>query len=107
MYFAPRLRNLSRSFLLALIPVFTISAAFSLPGSCQVITGTILGTITDQSGGAVANAKVTVTNMRTGLTRSGTTEQQGDYLIPLLPLGQYKVEVVATGFALQESTISI
>ncbi len=104
MNFAYSLRNLSRFLLLVSIAVFTVSAAFALPGSGQVISGTILGTVTDQSGGAVANAKVTATNIRTGLTRTATTEDQGEYLIPLLPLGQYKVEVVASGFGLQEST---
>ena len=88
-------RCLSRFSFLAVTVVLMLYTAFGPPASGQVISGTILGTVTDQSGGAVANATVTATNLKTGLTRTVTTEEQGDYLIPLLPLGQYKIAVVA------------
>lgn len=104
MEFAHVSRCLSRFSFLAVAAFLALTTAFGSPGSGQVISGTILGTVTDQSGGAVANAKVTATNVKTGLTRTVSSEEQGDYLIPLLPLGQYKIAVVAAGFGLQEST---
>ena len=104
MYLMKSLRNLSRFFFVAPPIVIALLLAFTVPAAGQVISGTILGTITDPSGGAVPNAKVTATNLGTGLTRTATTEEQGDYLIPLLPVGFYKVEVSASGFGPQEAT---
>src|SRR5260370_32184674 len=48
--------------------------------------------------------KVPATNPGTGLTRTSVSGDQGEYLIPLLPPGQYKVRVEADGFKPQEST---
>jgi hypothetical protein len=48
----------------------------------QITSATILGTVTDQSGAAVPNAKVTVTNVSTGLTYSSTAGADGGYLVP-------------------------
>jgi hypothetical protein len=61
-------------------------------------TGTIAGTITDPSGAAVANARVNVTALATGLTRSGQSAPDGGYVFPLLPVGSYSVAVEASGF---------
>jgi Carboxypeptidase regulatory-like domain len=60
--------------------------------------GSIAGTITDPSGGAVANAKITVTATATGLTRTAQSSADGGYLFPLLPVGNYSVVVEASGF---------
>ncbi|MEO5742392.1 MAG: carboxypeptidase regulatory-like domain-containing protein, partial [Vicinamibacterales bacterium] len=61
-------------------------------------TGTILGNVTDSSGGAVPGATVTATNVDTGLSRDTTTDESGQYALRLLPLGNYKVDVTLTGF---------
>ena len=61
-------------------------------------TGAIKGTVTDASGAVVPNANVEVTNSGTGLTRSATTQADGSYIVTLLPLGNYRVRVQATGF---------
>ena len=64
----------------------------------QVATGTILGNVTDTSGGAVPGAQVTATNSGTGFSRGTTTDVSGQYSLPLLPVGQYKIEVKLSGF---------
>ena len=64
----------------------------------QSTTGTILGQVTDSSGAAVVNAQVIVTNTLTGETHSITTNGQGQYVIPHLPVGVYRVESEAAGF---------
>lgn len=61
-------------------------------------TGAIAGTVTDASGGAVANAKVTAVSLATGQTRTTTTGSAGDYRISLLPPGNYRLDFSASGF---------
>jgi hypothetical protein len=65
----------------------------------QVNTGTILGTVTDPSGAGVAGARVLASNQLTGFSRQVTTDQDGSFLLPLLPVSEdYKVTVEANGF---------
>jgi hypothetical protein len=66
--------------------------------SAQTFRGTILGTVTDSSGGAVPGAAVTIKNVDTGLTRSVTTSDDGSYAAPELPIGNYNVTVEKAGF---------
>jgi hypothetical protein len=86
-----RLRRRLRSGLIAAFFVATCAFAQS--------TGTIQGTVTDASGAAVPNAPITVQNERTGEQRITTTEPTGNYLVPSLPVGTYRVSVKATGMA--------
>lgn len=67
--------------------------------SAQVaITGKITGVITDSSGSAVPNAKVTVKGTSLMSPRTMATGSEGDYLFDLLPPGTYDLTVTATGF---------
>ena len=68
------------------------------PLHAQVATGTILGNVTDSSGGAVPGATVTATNVDTQASRDTVTDESGQYALRLLPLGNYKVDVTLTGF---------
>jgi hypothetical protein len=70
----------------------------------QTFRGTVLGTVTDQSGAVVAGAKVTVRNTNTGLERTTQTSADGSYAVPELPIGSYSVTVSQTGF--QTSSIT-
>jgi hypothetical protein len=67
-------------------------------------TATIVGTVTDPTGAAVPSAKVTVTNAGTGLARSTTTNETGNYAAPQLTIGKYNVKVEAPGFRTYELT---
>ncbi|MEO8368177.1 MAG: carboxypeptidase regulatory-like domain-containing protein [Candidatus Solibacter sp.] len=64
----------------------------------QGTTATISGTVTDSSGASIAGAKVTATNTGTNLGHSANTATDGSYQLLFLPVGNYKVEVNATGF---------
>jgi hypothetical protein len=75
--------------------LLTLTASQLLYGQS---TGSFSGTITDATGSAVPGAKVTVTIPATGLTRTTTTNSTGEYIIPLLGVGIYKVQVEQTGF---------
>lgn len=65
----------------------------------QEITGTILGTVTDATGAAVAGATVTITDVDRGaVVRTINTDDSGAYSAPLLPVGNYEVAVEAPNF---------
>jgi len=68
------------------------------PGVAQTFRGTILGTVTDATGGAVPGAMVTVHNVDTGLLRKTETQGDGSYRVPELPIGTYDVTVEKPGF---------
>ena len=61
-------------------------------------TGTITGRVLDPASAAIVGAKVTVTNINTGFKRDTTTENDGGYVLPLIPVGFYMVEVESAGF---------
>jgi len=64
----------------------------------QTFRGTILGTITDQSGASVGGAKVTVRNVDTGLERESVTTDDGSYRVSELAIGNYSVTIEKAGF---------
>ena len=64
----------------------------------QTPTGTIAGTVTDPSGGAIAGAAVTVTETSTNVSKRLTTDAQGRYSVPFVDPGNYVVKIVAGGF---------
>ncbi len=64
----------------------------------QTITGTITGTVTDPSGQVIAGATLTLTNERTGETRSTATTETGAFTFPAIPPSAYSIKVEATGF---------
>jgi len=68
------------------------------PAMAQVLYGSVVGTVTDQSDAVVPNAAVTLTNKETGTTRSGATDDGGRYsFVNVLP-GRYDIKVTAKGF---------
>lgn len=75
--------------------------------SALKITSDISGDVTDKSGGAVAGASVIAENVDTRLTRSATTSASGNFRIPELPIGTYKVSVSATGFKTTVRTVEV
>ncbi len=64
----------------------------------QEVFGSIFGTVTDASGGAVANATITVTDISKGTSSSVTTDASGNYNKGQLIPDTYRVVVEATGF---------
>ena len=64
----------------------------------QSTTGEIHGNVTDPSGAAIPGAEVTVTNENTGETKSVQSGASGDYIVPLLQPGVYRVTGQTEGF---------
>jgi len=71
---------------------------FALASMAQIQNGQFAGIVTDPSGAAVPNAKVTVTNQNTGLSVTAMTSSTGAYQFSELPPGVYKISVEASGF---------
>ena len=91
----------SRS-LLSAVRLVAFLLMFAGIATAQTSTTSLQGTITDASGGAVANATVTLVNVESKSERSTVTGAQGEYRFQALPPGTYTLTVVATGFARQE-----
>src|SRR6266436_4410036 len=85
--------RMSMAVLLAISPL-----AFSRPVMGQAVNATLLGTVTDASGAAVSNAKVTITETNTGITHTSQTNDSGNYVFPDLPPGRYTVIAEQSGF---------
>jgi len=68
--------------------------------------GSARGTVTDEQGGTVSGAQVTITNTDTAYTRSENTDPSGNYGFQSLPIGRYSLSVAKQGFkAFQEKDI--
>src|SRR5205823_5130904 len=68
------------------------------PAAAQTTTGSIVGTVTDQTGSLVPDAAVTVTNEATGIEFKATTDSSGNYVVTPIPVGRYSVTVETKGF---------
>ena len=71
---------------------------FSISAQGQSTAGRILGTLTDQSGAAVAAGTVIVTDVQRGTSRTITTDESGTYAAPDLQPSTYRIHVEAPGF---------
>ena len=87
------MKHLRRIFVTLLLATFCAGAAFG-----QAVSATLVGTVTDASGAVVVNAKVTVTESNTGVSRNVNTNESGNYTFPNLPPGTYTVAAEQTGF---------
>src|SRR5580658_6578155 len=87
----------------AFLSAFLIFAATALLAQV-VITSTIVGNVTDPAGAVIAGAKVTLTNVDTGVQWKASTNSSGDYRFSNLIAGHYTVQVIKEGFANAIST---
>jgi Carboxypeptidase regulatory-like domain len=81
-----------------LVVVFALGACGVSPVLAQQDAATVLGEVTDASGGLVPGATVTVTNVATGISLTTTTNERGVYSLPGLRPGDYTVTIELQGF---------
>jgi hypothetical protein len=86
----------TRAVMLAAVCVLLLGFAGQL--QAQLSTATMFGTITDSTGAAVPNAKVTLVQTDTNFTRTFPTKSDGSYREEFLPVGPYSITVEAPGF---------
>ncbi|MBI1765498.1 MAG: TonB-dependent receptor [Acidobacteria bacterium] len=84
------MKKLASSLILALFCVFTANA--------QDTSALLTGAVTDPQGAVVANAKVIVSDIRTGVAKTVTTNSAGAYFVPGLQPGEFTVSAEAQGF---------
>ncbi len=97
---------------MAMCVVFFLFLGFSGAAAAQnaVSNGAISGHVTDQSGGAIAGATVTATNVNTGVALTARTNTAGIYSFPSLPVGTYAVSFTQSGFKtsqIQDVTVQV
>lgn len=80
--------------------VRTLSLLFVSAGIllCQSSSGTFLGSVRDASGAVIPGATVTIVNQDTGFRREIASGADGEFEMPLVPLGNYTVSCKAKGF---------
>jgi hypothetical protein len=90
-----------------MLGLLMLSLAISAPLKAQVAGATVTGTVTDPSGGVIANAQIVARNMATSVVSSTTANADGFYNLPNLLPGEYQVTVTAPGFTTKLVSITL
>jgi len=70
----------------------------AVPGASAQIAGKVSGVVRDKTGSVIAGAAVAAINNTTGVKQTTKSDVQGSYSFPVLPVGQYEIEVTSDGF---------
>src|SRR5581483_2317805 len=81
----------------AILFIFAVLQAFAQEA-------TVVGTVTDQTGAALPNVTITLTNAETGATRTVKSNDAGEYVLPDLRVGHYTARAEGQGFTISEKT---
>ena len=84
--------------------LLVVCCALAIPLRLMAQEATVVGTVTDQTGAAVPNVSVTLTNTETGVARTITTNSSGEYVLPELHIGKYTAKASGQGFSTVEKT---
>lgn len=77
---------------------FWMALGVVAPLLAQTPTATVVGRVTDPTGGVIAGVRITVTSLETNIARTTTSNQAGDFTVPFLNPGRYSMEGSAAGF---------
>ncbi len=99
-----RLRWICTKQVWQLLAIIFVGSLLSVPSFAQLNLGRIFGAVTDQSGGAVVGAAVSVIDVARGVTRPLVTDDAGQYDASSLTPGTYTVRVESKGFKIGEHT---
>ena len=84
---------------LSLFTLCALLAVLTTALGAQSSTGTLFGVVTDSTGAVLPGATVVATEEGTTVSRETTTNEQGRFEFPLLPIGRYTVRVTMPGFS--------
>jgi outer membrane receptor protein involved in Fe transport len=87
--------------------ILLVLGMFVVPALSQIDTGTIAGTVTDESGAVVPNVEVTIRNEATGSGTVRRSNEIGQYVSPPLPPGRYTITAESQGFRRTIATITL
>ena len=82
--------------------LFLLVLTNSFSSRAQSASATLGGTVTDQAGAVVPNVNIAVINIEQGFQRSTKTDDEGSFVVPLLPPGNYVVKAEREGFTTSE-----
>jgi hypothetical protein len=85
-----------RTLVAALLIAFTLFAPIAM--QAQILYGSIVGSVSDDTGASIPGAEVTITNKLTGAVRTTTTNESGGFSVPTLQNGAYTIRVSRDGF---------
>lgn len=85
-------------FLKSFLKVTLLSILCASCSIAQLSTGTINGTVKDDTGASLPGARVTIKNIETGLANSVITDSIGNFTVPNLQAGHYSITVSRDGF---------
>jgi hypothetical protein len=77
---------------------FVLILGSTPPIAAQETTATIIGTVTDQSGGVLPGVTISLRHVPTGRTFEAVAGAEGNYLATLLPIGEYEITFTLSGF---------
>ncbi len=89
--------GLRRAASLAVLSLLLVSLSAAM-AHAQAVSASLIGTVTDSSGGVVPAAEVTIKNVNTNISRSMLTNESGNYVFSNLNPGTYRVEAKLAGF---------
>lgn len=91
-----------------LLPCLMFLFSFGLTNlSAQTDTARIQGTVVDNTGAAIPNATITITNVDTNVAQTVTTDAAGNFVVNALVRGSYKAQVQANGFETQVQSLTL
>jgi len=87
------------AFLIASLAVILSVSSFAPAASAQTTTaGKVVGTVADQTGAVITHASVELLNIETGTALTGSTNDAGQFLFPVVNAGRYRITVKMSGF---------
>jgi Carboxypeptidase regulatory-like domain/TonB dependent receptor len=81
-----------------------LPVSFSIQAKAQTLYGSVVGTVTDNTGAAVPDANVVITDTQTNDSRTVTTDNGGIYTVSTVPAGSYQVNITKSGFQVFKTT---
>jgi Carboxypeptidase regulatory-like domain len=94
--------TLALRFISSAVCLLFLIASFLTTASAQGATATLSGTVMDQDGAVVPGVNIAVISIAQGFQRSATTSNEGIFVVPLLPPGNYTVKAEYQGFSTTE-----
>jgi len=91
---------------LGLLTICLLTLLLTVP-AFGALTGDLQGTVVDPTGAVITGAQVTIRNLATGVTKTVTTNQNGEFAALQLDLGDYEVTVEKQGLKTLKQTAVI
>src|ERR1700733_7861448 len=87
-----------RKFCYSLLFLLLMAIPTASFGQANAVDAAVNGYVLDPSRRPISGAHITLTNVATGIAQEATTDGQGYYRFPLVPVGTYRLDTVANGF---------